>query len=90
MTELRFEITLRNDEALPRLLMLTARLGGQVGLLLAEGGHVLLEVAAPEETGHRLGPQLGRLMDVVEIRTLGNDEAVTNFDTERLRHVYSV
>jgi hypothetical protein len=90
MTELRFEITLRNDEALPRLLMLAARLGGQVGLLVAESGHVLLEVAAPDETAHRLGPQLGRLMDVVEIRTLDKDEVVASFDTERLRHVYTV
>jgi hypothetical protein len=90
MTELRFEITVRTMESLPRLLMLTARLGGQIGLLLAESEHVLLEVAAPDETAHRLGPQLGRLMDVVEIRTLEKDEAVASFDTERLRHVYTV
>jgi len=90
MTELRFEITLRTMESLPRLLMLTARLGGQIRLLLAETEHVLLEVVAPDETTHRLGPQLGRLMDVVEIRTLEKDEAVASFDTERLRNVYTV
>ena len=84
MTELRFEITLRTMEALPRLLMLAGRLGGRMRLVLAEDNHVLLEMDAADSLAHRMEPQLGRLVDVVAIRSLAKGEATESFKSERL------
>ena len=90
MTELRFEITLRTMEALPRILMLAARLGGRVRLMLAQDNHVLFEMDADDSLAHRIGPQLDRLVDVLVLRSLGKGDATESFKSERLDDVYTV
>ena len=67
MTTLRFDIELRRITVLPRVLMLASRLGAVVRAVHADGQRVDLTVEAPDEIAHRLGPQLGRIIEVVEI-----------------------
>ena len=59
MERLTFNIELRRMNALPRILMLVARLGGAVRSVHAESHMMDLSVDAPIESAHRFGPQPG-------------------------------
>ena len=67
MKLLSFTLTLRRMQALPRLLLLVARLGGQVTYISAADRQVTLALLAPEAAAHRFAPQLNRLMDITEL-----------------------
>ena len=72
MERLTFNIELRKMTALPRILMLGARLGGAVRSVHAESHMMDLSVDAPIESAHRFGPQLRRLIDVLEVAEAPN------------------
>jgi hypothetical protein len=67
MERLTFNIELRRMNALSRILMLVARLGGVVRSVHAESHMMGLSVDAPIESAHRFGPQLRRVIDVLEV-----------------------
>lgn len=67
MKTLRFDIELRRMSTLPRLLLLTTRLGGEVRSINAADGKLELVIDAPEISAHRFGPQLKRIIDVMSI-----------------------
>jgi hypothetical protein len=70
MNILTFALVLRRMAALPRVLLLVARLGGNVTYVSAADGRANLVVLAPANAAHRFVPQLRRLIDVVELTEL--------------------
>ena len=70
MTILTFALVLRRMAALPKLLLLMARLGGQVTYVSAADGRANLVVRAPAEAAHRFAPQLRRIVDVLDVHEL--------------------
>jgi hypothetical protein len=68
MKTLCFDIELRRMATLPRLLLLTTRLGGEVRSIHAADGKLELTIDAPEVAAHRFGPQLERIIDVVSLQ----------------------
>jgi len=67
MERLTFDIELRRINVLPRILMLVARLGGVVRAVHAEGHVMNLSIDAPIESAHRFGPQLRRVIEVLNV-----------------------
>jgi hypothetical protein len=67
MKVLSFALVLRQMNALPRVLMLVARLGGKIAYISAADDRMTLSLVAPESVAHRFGPQLRRIIDVVEL-----------------------
>ena len=74
MERLTFNMELRRMTALPRILMLVARLGGVVRSVHAESHMMNLSVDAPIESAHRFGPQLRRVIEVLSVTEV-TDEA---------------
>jgi len=70
MKVLTFAIVLRRMSALPKALLLIARLGGTVTYVSAADGRANIAVRAPQSTAHRFAPQLRRIVDVMELREL--------------------
>jgi hypothetical protein len=70
MEVLTFAVVLRRMCALPKLLLLIARLGGAVRYVSAADGRATLVVGAPQAAAHRFAPQLRRIVDVVELQEL--------------------
>lgn len=70
MKILTFALMMRRMGALPRILLLIARLGGNVTYLSAADGRATLVVTAPANVAHRFAPQLRRLIDVTELTEL--------------------
>jgi hypothetical protein len=75
MTPLAFELLVRRLDVLPRLLLLVARLGGEVESLEAHDSRVMIRINAPEMTAHRFGPQFKRVVDVLAVNDLQIPEA---------------
>ncbi len=70
MTPLAFELLVRRLDVLPRVLLMVARLGGEVEHLEAHDGRITLRLNAPELTAHRFGPQFKRVVDVLAVKDL--------------------
>ena len=70
MKVLTFAIVLRRMSALPKVLLLTARLGGSVTYVSAADGRANIVVRAPQSAAHRFAPQLRRIVDVIELKEL--------------------
>ncbi len=70
MRMMTFAIVLRRMAALPKVLMLIARLGGTVTYVSAADGRANIVVQAPEAAAHRFAPQLNRIVDVLELTEL--------------------
>jgi hypothetical protein len=70
MIPLAFELLVRRLDVLPRLLLMVARLGGEVEHLEAHDGRITLRINAPEITAHRFGPQFQRVVDVLAVTDL--------------------
>lgn len=73
MTSLRFDIQLRRMTSLPRLLLLVIRLGGEVRAIHAANGRLDLTIDADDDVAHRMGPQIGRIVDVTAIEAVNLD-----------------
>lgn len=73
MERLTFDIELRRMTVLPRILMLVARLGGVVRVIHAESHAMSLTIDAPIESAHRFGPQLRRVIEVLDVTEVSND-----------------
>jgi hypothetical protein len=90
MKVLTFAIVLRRMSTLPKVLLLTARLGGSVTYVSAADGRANIVVRAPEATTHRFAPQLRRIVDVMELKELrmvggANEEGSTVNQNRRQR-----
>lgn len=70
MRILTFAMVLRRMAALPKVLLLVARLGGNVSYVSAADGQMNLVVHAPQAAAHRFAPQLRRIIDVLELHEL--------------------
>ncbi len=70
MKILTFAMVLRRMAALPKVLLLIARLGGTVSYVSAADGRANIVVQAPGTAAHRFAPQLRRIIDVVELTEL--------------------
>lgn len=70
MRMLTFAILLRRMSALPKVLMIIARLGGHVTYVAASDGRANVVVNAPLAITHRFAPQLRRIVDVLELTEL--------------------
>jgi len=70
MKNLTFAMTLRHMAALPRVLMLCQRLGGEVTYLSAADGKANMVLLASADRAHRFAPQLRRLVDVTSVTEL--------------------
>lgn len=70
MQLLTFAMVLRRMSALPRVLMLIGRLGGEVTYVSAADGRANVVVKAPKRAAHRFAPQLRRIIDVIEMNEL--------------------
>lgn len=70
MKILTFALTMRRMGALPRILLLIARLGGNVTYLSAADGRATIVVTAAPNVAHRFAPQLRRVIDVTELMEL--------------------
>ena len=73
MKTLHFDIQLRRMSVLPRLLLLTARLGGEVRSINAVDGKLELTIDAPDQAAHRFAPQLDRIVDVISVQQRDGD-----------------
>jgi len=71
---LTFGLKLSKMTTLPKVLILCARLGGNVDYISAAGGHVTLSVTTSEDRKHRFAPQLRRIIDVTSLVTLVKQE----------------
>lgn len=69
-TIMTFALVLRRMSALPRVLMLAARLGGEVTYVAAADGRLNMVVRAPNHAAHRFAPQLRRIVDVLDVNEL--------------------
>jgi hypothetical protein len=74
MQPLAFSLKLQSMSDLGSVLTHTARLGGEVTYLEAEGGRVHLHVLAPQRCVHRFAPQLERIVGVISLRELPSRE----------------
>ena len=70
MMIMTFALVLRRMSALPKVLLLAARLGGEVTYLSASDGRANLVVRAPEHASHRFAPQLRRIVDILDVQEL--------------------
>jgi hypothetical protein len=70
MTIMTFALVLRRMSALTKVLMLMARLGGQVTYVAAADGRTNIVVRAPQHSAHRFAPQLRRIIDVLDVNEL--------------------
>jgi hypothetical protein len=70
MKLLTFAIVLRTMAALPRVLMLIGRLGGEVTYVSAADGRANVVVKAPKRAAHRFAPQVRRIVDVIDLTEL--------------------
>ena len=81
MKLLTFALVLRRMSALPRVLMLVSRLGGEVTYVSAADGRANVVIKAPKRAAHRFAPQLNRIVDVLDmtelhvVRTRAHDQA---------------
>ncbi len=77
MIVLTYALVLRQMGVLPKLLLLIARLGGNVTYVSAAEGRANLAVSAPSAAAHRFAPQLRRIVDVAEVIELRMAEGAT-------------
>jgi hypothetical protein len=70
MKLLTFAMVLRRMSALPRVLLLIARLGGEVTYVSAADGRANVVVKAPKRAAHRFAPQLRRIVDMLDLAEL--------------------
>ena len=70
MKIMTFALVLRRMSALPKVLLLMQRLGGEVTYIAASDGKANLVVRAPEHASHRFAPQLRRVVDVLDVSEL--------------------
>lgn len=70
MRVLTFAIELRRMSVLPKILLLIARLGGNVTYLAAVNGRVNVVLQTPESAAHRFAPQIRRVVDVIALTEL--------------------
>jgi hypothetical protein len=70
MEILTFALVLRRMSALPKILMLCQRLGGEISYVSAADGKANIAMMAPGYAAHRFAPQLRRIIDVLDVKEL--------------------
>ena len=65
-----FSVVMRHTQALTKMLMLVGRLGGKLTYLSAVGKRATLVFEAAPDAAHRFGPQIRRIIDVIELKEL--------------------